>query len=204
MSTPSEATPSKPSPKVDGYLRKSPEWQAELQKLRAIILDAGLTEDVKWRTPCYTVDGGNVLFIGRFKDYCILSFLKGVLLKDAKKLLVQQTENMQGARVIKFTSLQEIEKLEPVLRAYVREAAEVERAGLKVPFKKITEHAVPEELAAKLAELPKLKAAFEALTPGRQRAYYLYVAGAKQAKTRAARVDKYIAHILNGKGIDDE
>jgi uncharacterized protein YdeI (YjbR/CyaY-like superfamily) len=194
----------KTNPKVDGYLRKSKEWQEELQKLRTIILDCQLTEEVKWRVPCYTFQGSNVLFIGRFKESCVLSFVKGALLKDAKGILIQQTENSQSVRVIRFTNVQQIAKLEPVLKAYINEAIEVEKAGLKVNFKKPSEFKIPEEFRAKLDEAPALKKAFAALTPGRQRAYLLHFSGAKQSKTRASRVEKWRQHILNGKGIDDE
>jgi uncharacterized protein YdeI (YjbR/CyaY-like superfamily) len=194
----------KTNPKVDGYLRKSKEWQEELQTLRTIILDSPLTEEVKWRVPCYTFEGSNVLFIGRFKKSCVLSFVKGVLLKDPKRILIQQTENSQSVRIIRFTDVQQIVKLEPVLKAYINEAIEAEKAGLKVKLKNTSEFKVPEEFQAKLEELPALKKAFSALTPGRQRAYLLYFSAAKQSKTREARVEKYIQQILNGKGIDDE
>jgi uncharacterized protein YdeI (YjbR/CyaY-like superfamily) len=194
----------KMNPKVDGYIRKSKQWQEELQKLRAIILDSPLTEEVKWRVPCYTFQGSNVLFIGRFKESCVLSFVKGVLLKDAKGILVQQTENSQSVRVIRFTTVQQIVELEPVLKTYISQAIEVERAGLKVKLKKITEFKIPEELQTKLDELPALKTAFKALTPGRQRAYILHFSAAKQSKTRESRVEKCIQQILNGKGLDDE
>jgi uncharacterized protein YdeI (YjbR/CyaY-like superfamily) len=192
------------NPKVDGYVRKSKQWQEELQKLRTIILDCGLTEEVKWRVPCYTLEGKNVLFIGRFKESCVLSFIKGVLLKDAKRILIQQTENSQSVRVIRFSTVRQIVELEPVLKAYINEAIEAEKAGLKVKLKKVSEFKMPEEFQTKLDEIPALKKAFTALTPGRQRAYLLYFSGAKQSKTRASRVEKWRQHILNGKGIDDE
>ena len=194
----------KTNPKVDGYIRKSKEWQEELQKLRTIIVDSGLTEEVKWRVPCYTFQGSNVVFIGRFKESCVLSFVKGALLKDARKILIQQTENSQSVRIIRFTTVQEIVKLEPVLKAYLREAIEVEKAGLKVKLKKTSEFKVPEEFQTKLDEVPALKEAFGALTPGRQRGYLLYFSGAKQSKTRALRVEKVMPKILKGKGLDDE
>src|SRR5205809_2055035 len=155
------------TPKVDGYIRKSNQWQEELQKLRTIILDCGLTEEVKWRVPCYTFQGSNVLFIGRFKESCVLSFVKGALLKDGKGILIQQTENSQSVRVIRFTNVQQITELEPVLKAYINEAIEVEKAGLKVKLKKISEFKIPEEFQTKLDEIPALKTAFGALTPGR-------------------------------------
>ena len=194
----------KTNPKVDGYIRKSKQWQEELQKLRTILLDCQLTEEVKWRVPCYTFQGRNVAFIGRFKESCVLSFIKGALLKDARRILIQQTENSQSVRIIRFTTVEQIVKLEPVLKAYVHEAIAVEKAGLKVTLKKVSEFKIPEEFQAKLDELPALKKAFGALTPGRQRGYLLHFAGAKQSKTRAARVEKWMPHILNGKGIDDE
>ena len=192
------------NPKVDGYLRKSKQWQEELQALRAIILSSPLTEEVKWRVPCYTFQGSNVLFIGRFKESCVISFVKGALLKDPKKVLIQQTENSQSVRVIRFTSVQQIVDMESTLKAYVHEAIEAEKAGLKVNFKKTSEFLIPEEFQEKLDGLPALKTAFAALTPGRQRAYLLYFAAAKQSKTRASRVEKWRQHILKGKGLDDD
>jgi uncharacterized protein YdeI (YjbR/CyaY-like superfamily) len=192
------------NPKVDGYVRKSKQWQEELQKLRAIILDCHLIEEVKWRVPCYTLQGKNVLFIGRFKESCVLSFIKGVLLRDAKGILVQQTENSQSVRVIRFTNLQQIIEMEPILKAYIHEAIEAEKAGLKVKLKKVSEFKIPQEFQAKLAEIPALRTAFRALTPGRQRAYLLYFSAAKQSKTRASRVEKCMPRILRGKGIDGE
>jgi len=191
------------NPKVNGYLRKSKQWQEELQKLRTIILDCQLTEEVKWRVPCYTFQGHNVLFIGRFKESCVLSFVKGALLKDARAILIQQTENSQSVRIIRFTNVQQIVKLEPVLKAYINEAIDVEKAGLKVKLKKISDFKIPEEFQTKLDEVPALKKAFAALTPGRQRAYILYFSAAKQSKTRASRVEKCVQQILNGKGMDD-
>src|SRR5207248_937708 len=184
-------------PKVDGYLRRSKQWQAELQKLRRIILDCGLTEEVKWRVPCYTFRGRNVAFIGRLKESCVLSFVKGALLKDAKSILIQQTKNTQSVRIIRFTDVQQIVDMEPVLKAYLREAVEVEKAGLKVNFKNTSQFDLPEEFRTKLDELPALKTAFAELTPGRQRAYLLYFSGAKQPKTRASRVEKCLSQILD-------
>ena len=192
------------NPKVDGYLRKSKQWQEELAKLRTIVLDCQLTEEVKWRVPCYTFQKKVVLFIGRFKDSCVLSFAKGALLKDARRLLIQQTENSQSVRIVRFTSVEQIVKLESVLKTYIEEAVEVEKAGLKVAFKKTSEFKISEEFQAKLDELPELKKAFAALTPGRQRGYLLYFSAAKQSKTRTARVEKCIQQILDGKGLDDE
>ncbi len=192
------------NPQVDGYIRKTKQWQEELKALRAIILDTGLTEEVKWRVPCYTFEGKNVVFLGRFKESCVLSFVKGALLKDAKGILIQQTENSQSVRVVRFSNAQQIEKLKSTLTSYLQEAVGVERAGLKVNFKTVSDFAVPEELQSKFDEVPALKAAFAALTPGRQRAYLLHFAGAKQSKTRASRVEKCVERILAGKGIDDE
>jgi len=192
------------NPKVDRYLEKSDKWQDELEKLRTILLDCGLTEEFKWGCPCYAFQKSNIVLIHVFKEYCALLFFKGALLNDAKGILVQQTENVQAARQVRFTSVREIVKLEPILKTYIYEAIEVEKAGLKVSFKKTTEFKMPEEFQKKLAKRPKLKTAFEALTPGRQRAYLLYFSSAKQSKTRESRVEKFIPQILNGKGLDDE
>ncbi len=191
-------------PPVDGYIRKSSQWQEELQKLRSIILDRGLTEEVKWRVPCYTLEGKMVLFMGRFKESCVLSFAKGALLKDPTRILIQQTENSQSVRIIRFTSVKQIVEMEPVLKAYIDEAVEAEKAGLKVKLKTTSEFKVPEEFQTRLKESPGLKKAFAALTLGRQRAYLLHFSGAKQSTTRAARVEKWMPQILRGKGIDDE
>lgn len=200
------------NPRVDFFFLKAKKWQEELEKLRIIVLHCGLTEELKWGVPCYTIPSAetgakskssNVVLIHAFKDYCALLFFKGALLKDAKKLLIQQTEHVQAARQLRFTALREIEKLEPVIKAYIHEAVEVEKAGLKVPLKKTTEFAVPEEFQKKLDKSAALKKAFKALTPGRQRAYLLYFSQAKQAKTREARIEKYIPQIMNGLGLDD-
>ena len=194
----------KPNPQVDGYLRKNKQWQEPLGALRALLLDTELTEEVKWRVPCYTLGGKNVIFIAAFKTNCVLSFVKGVLLKDPKRLLIQQTENSQSVRIIRFAGAEQVVELKAVLKAYIKEAIEVEEAGLKVALKKVSEFAVPEEFQARLDEAPALKKAFAALTPGRQRGYLLHFAGAKQSKTRAARVEKWRGHILEGKGMEDE
>jgi len=194
---------STPSPKVDGYLRKNKTWQKELQALRTILLDCQLTEDVKWRAPCYTFENSNIAIMGSFKDGCALSFFKGALLKDPKGILITPGENTQSARGIRFTNVQQILEMKPILKAYINEAIEVEKAGLKVTFKSIAEHAVPEELQKKLDEIPALNAAFRALTPGRQRAYILHISAAKQPGTRERRVDKCMRRILEGKGLDD-
>ncbi len=191
------------SPKVDGYIRKNKRWQAELQKLRTIILDSPLAEEVKWRVPCYTFAGKNVVFLGALNETCVITFVKGALLKDAKRILIQQTKNSQSVRVIRFSNEKEIAKLQTVLKAYINEAVEVERAGLKVVFKKTAEFDFPEEFQKRLDESPALKAAFESLTPGRQRGYLLHFSSAKQSKTRASRVEKCEPQILNGKGLDD-
>lgn len=193
----------KMNPKVDGYLRKSRQWQKELQELRRIILDCPLIEEVKWRVPCYTLQNRNIVLLGRFKECCVLSFVKGALLKDANGILVKPGENTQSARVIRFTCVQAIVEMEPVLKAYIDEAIEVEKSGLKVTFKKAAEFTRPAEFQNKMDELPDLKAAFDALTPGRQRAYILYFSGAKQSKTRESRVERCVQQILNGKGLDD-
>lgn len=174
-----------------------------MTELRAIALDSGLTEELKWYQPCYTFNGNNVAIISAFKEYCVLSFFKGALLKDPNGILVRPTENMQAARQIRFTSKEEIEKLAPVARAYLLEAAEVERAGLKVNFKKIEEFPIPAEFQRRLDEDPGLKAAFQSLTPGRQRAYLLHFSAAKQAITREARIDKCVPQIMEGKGLND-
>jgi uncharacterized protein YdeI (YjbR/CyaY-like superfamily) len=193
----------KMNPGVDGYVRKIKRWQDVLQKLRTIILDCGLSEEVKWRTPCYTSEGRNIVLAGRFKDFCSLNFVKGALLKDAHHILLRIGENTQAGRWIKFTNVQQVVKMEPVLKDYIHEAVAVEKSGLKVKMKKVSEYPVPEEFRNKLREMPALKAAFKALTPGRQRGYLLYFAAAKQSKTREARVEKYLPKILDGKGMDD-
>ncbi len=190
------------NPKVDGYLRKSGKWREELRKLRAIVLDCDLTEEMKWRAPCYTLNNHNILFIGRLKECCVLSFVKGALLKDAARILVRPGERTRVVRVIRFTNLQQIIELEPTLKAYIQEAIEVEKSGLKPDIKKNPEP-IPQELQNKFEEIPRLKAAFAALTPGRRRAYILYFSRAKQSKTREARVEKCRQQILEGKGLDD-
>ena len=196
-------TKSGKNPKVDAFLSEADKWQKEFKKLRTIILDCGLAEELKWGKPCYSFQENNIVLIHGFKEYCALLFMKGALLKDARGILIQQTENVQAARQIRFTNVREIAGMEPVLKAYIHEAIEVEKAGLKVDYKKNTELVFPEEFQNKLAENPALKAAFEALTPGRQRGYHLYFSAAKQSKTRASRVEKYLPQILKGKGLDD-
>jgi uncharacterized protein YdeI (YjbR/CyaY-like superfamily) len=191
------------NPKVDAFLKRQNTWRAELTKLRAILLGTGLTEELKWGHPCYALDGKNIALIHGFNEYCAILFHKGALLKDPKGVLIQQTKNVQSARQIRFTSLKDVTKLAKTVKDYVREAIEIERAGLKVEMKKTEDFEVPEELAAKLAANAKLKKAFAALTPGRQRGYLFHFSQAKQSKTRAARVEKHIPRILKGLGLDD-
>src|SRR5258706_522964 len=176
------------NPKVDWYFIKNKRWQAEIETLRAIVLDCGLNEELKWGCPCYTLKGSNIVLIHVFKEYCAFLFFKGALLKDANGILVQQTEHVQAARQIRFTSIQEIVKRKRILKAYIKEAIEVENSGLKVPFRKTKEFNIPEEFQNKLDETPSLKKAFKALTPGRQRGYLLYFSSAKQSKTRESRI----------------
>jgi uncharacterized protein YdeI (YjbR/CyaY-like superfamily) len=178
-------------------------WEKELKQLRFILLDCGLTEEVKWSIPCYTFQKKNILLLSAFKDYCALSFFKGALLKDPENILVQQTENVQSTRQIRFTEVQKVFALEPVLKSYILEAIEIEKSGEKVPMKKTSDFSVPEELQIQLDCNASLKKAFETLTPGRQKGYLLYFSGAKHSKTRASRVEKYIPRILEGKGFHD-
>ncbi len=196
-------TTSRMNPKVDKYLSNATKWQEEMEKLRMIILDCELTEELKWGVPCYTFQNSNLVIIHAFKEYCAILFVKGALLNDANGILIQQTENVQAGRQVRFTNVQGIVEIEPILKTYIYEAVEVEKAGLKVNFKKTSEFTIPEEFQNKLDEFPALKTAFEALTPGRQRAYLFYFSTAKQSKTRESRVEKYIPQILNGKGLDD-
>jgi uncharacterized protein YdeI (YjbR/CyaY-like superfamily) len=188
---------------VDEYLNNARKWQEEFGKLRRIILDCQLTEEFKWGNPCYTFQNGNVVLIHGFKEYCALLFFKGALLQDPNGILIRQTKNVQAGRQIRFTGVREIQEMEPILKAYIYEAMEVEKAGLEVNFKKNTEYIIPEEFQNKLNEIPVLKTAFEALTPGRQRAYLLYFSEPKQSKTRESRVEKCMPQILNGKGLND-
>lgn len=192
------------NPKVDEFINNAKSWQEEYVKLRSIILDCELTEEFKWMHPCYTLNNKNIVLIHGFSEYVALLFHKGALLKDPEGILVQQTENVQAARQIRFTNLQEIVEKEAVLKAYIHEAIAVEEAGLEVELKKNEEYSVPEELQQKFAGNPAFKKAFEALTPGRQRAYLLHFSQAKQAKTREARIEKYLPHILEGKGLNDK
>jgi uncharacterized protein YdeI (YjbR/CyaY-like superfamily) len=193
----------KMNPRVSAYISKLKKWQEEFKKLRTILLDCQLTEELKWGKPCYTFQGSNLVIIIGFKESCALLFCKGALLKDANGILIRPTENTQAARQLRFTNVRQIVELEPVLKAYIHEAIDAEKAGLKVIFKKNTELVFPVEFQKKLDELPALKTAFYALTPGRRRAYNLYFSGAKQSKTRESRVEKCMRQILNGQGLND-
>ena len=196
-------TKSEMNPKVDFYFDKAKKWQAEIEKMRDMALDCSLTEELKWGVPCYTIGKSNIVLIHTFKDYCAFLFFKGALMKDVKGLLVQQTENVQAARQLRFSSMQDLIELESVIKAYILEAIDIEKSGLKVEMKKPTEFKVAEEFQSKLDVMPALKTAFEALSPGRQRGYLLHFSAPKQSKTREARVEKYIPQILSGKGLDD-
>ncbi len=196
-------TNSRMNPKVDEFLSKAQKWKEEYGELRNIVLDCELTEEFKWMHPCYTFKKKNIVLIHGFKEYCALLFHKGALLQDAHRILIQQTENVQAARQIRFTNVQEIVEMETILKDYIYEAIEVEKAGLEVNFKKTIEFIIPEEFQNKLDETPALKTAFEALTPGRQRAYILYFSEPKQSKTRESRVEKCMQQILDGKGLND-
>ncbi|MFD0051951.1 YdeI family protein [Actinomycetes bacterium NPDC127524] len=189
------------NPQVDEFFSKAKKWKAEYEAMRKIVLDCGLSEDYKWKHPCYTYGGKNIVLIHGFKEYCALLFHKGSLLQDAHGILVQQTENVQGARQIRFSDVQEIVKMEIILKHYIRDAIEVEKAGLEVDKKNI--EIIPDELKNAFSEIPALKTAFEQLTPGRQRAYILYFSNPKQTKTRQSRIQKNIQQILDGKGLND-
>jgi uncharacterized protein YdeI (YjbR/CyaY-like superfamily) len=191
------------NPKVDFYFSKARKWQEEIEQLRLIVLDCGLTEELKWGCPCYTFQKSNIVLIHVFKEYCALLFFKGALLNDTNGILIQQTENVQAARQIRFTNILEIVEMKAILKAYIFEAIEVEKSGLEVNFKKTSEFTIPGEFQNKLDAIPALKTAFEALTPGRQRAYMLHFSAPKQSKTRESRVEKYMPQILNGKGLND-
>jgi len=191
------------NPKVDFYFSEAEKWRDELAKLRTIVLDSPLTEELKWGVPCYTFQKSNIVLIHVFKEYCALLFVKGALLKDTYGVLIQQTENVQAARQVRFTNIQEIVELEPTLKAYINEAIQVEVSGLKVNYKKAEEFSIPDEFLSKLEDNPDLETAFYALTPGRQRAYLLYFSAPKQSKTREARVEKFLLQILSGKGLND-
>lgn len=191
------------NPKVDWFFNKDTKWQAAFAKLREIALDSGLEEELKWGHPCYTLKGKNVFLMHGFNDHCALLFHKGALLKDDHGLLIQQTENVQSARQIRFTSAKQISKLAPVLRSYIQQAISVEQSGVKVPLKKTAEFDMPDEFKRALREMPGLKKAFNALTPGRQRGYLLHFSSAKQSATRTARIEKNVERMLAGKGLDD-
>jgi uncharacterized protein YdeI (YjbR/CyaY-like superfamily) len=191
------------NPKVDFFFSKAQKWQEGFQKLRMIVLDCQLTEELKWGCPCYTFRKKNIVLIHGFKEYFAILFVKGALLNDANGILIQQTENVQAARQVRFTNVREIVKMETILKAYIREAIEVEKVGLKVNFKKTSEFKIPEEFQNELERIPALKTAFDALTPGRQRAYIFYFSQPKQSKTRESRVEKCVQRILNQRGLDD-
>lgn len=191
------------NPRVEFYFSKARNWQKELEKLRMVILECGLEEDLKWGVPCYTFRKSNIVLIHVFKDYCAMLFFKGALLNDTEGILVQQTENVQSARQVRFTSVSQIGRMGPILKAYIYEAIEVEKAGLKVSLKKTAEYAIPEEFQKKLNKIPALKKAFKALTPGKQRGYLLHFSQPKQSKTREARIEKHMPRILEGKGLND-
>lgn len=191
------------NPKVDEFLNRAGKWQKEFETLRKIILACGLEEEFKWGNPCYTFEGNNIVLVHGFKDYCAVLFFKGALLKNPKGILIRQSENVQATRQVRFTNVQEITRLQKTLKDYIYESIEVEKAGLKVPLKKSSEYPVAEEFQKKLDKNPSLKKAFDALTPGRQRAYLLYFSAAKQSKTREERVKKCMKLILDGKGLDD-
>ena len=189
--------------KVDWFFDKKTKWQQAYQELRELALSFDLTEELKWGCPCYTIGKSNIFLIHGFKDYCALLFMQGALLKDTKNILIQQTENVQSARQIRFANVEEILKNKSTIKSYIKEAIQLDKAGLKVELKKTTEFKMPDEFQSALKEMLELKTAFEALTPGRQRGYLLYFSSAKQSKTRNERVEKYIPKILDGKGLDD-
>ena len=191
------------NPKVDFFFNKAKKWQKEFEQLRNIILDCGLDEALKWGQACYTFEGRNIVLMHGFKEYCALLFFKGALLNDANSILIQQTENVQAARQVRFTNVKEIVKMEKILKAYIYEAIEAEKAGLNVKYKKTSEFSIPEEFKNKLDKIPALNTAFKSLTPGRQRAYIFYFSQPKQSKTRESRVEKSMKQILSGKGLND-
>lgn len=191
------------NPKVNWFFDKASKWQDAYSELRELILETELNEELKWGCPCYTIDKDNVVLIHGFKDYCALLFMQGALLKDTKKILVQQTENVQSARQLRFKNFDEVIKNKTTIKAYIKEAITISKSGLKVELKKTTEYKIPEEFQTALNDMPELKTAFQSLTPGRQRGYLLFFSAPKQAKTREIRIEKYIPKILEGKGIDD-
>lgn len=192
------------NPEVDWFFTKASKWQEEYPELRKLILDCGLTEELKWGCPCYTIEKNNIVLIHGFKDYCALLFMQGALISDTKGILIQQTENVQSARQMRFTNIQEILKNKSTIKAYIKEAIRIGKAGLKVPLKKTTEYKIPVEFQTVLDDMPELKTAFQSLTPGRQRGYLLYFSAPKQSKTREARIEKYLQQILDGKGLNDK
>jgi uncharacterized protein YdeI (YjbR/CyaY-like superfamily) len=198
-----KSTADRPLQKTKLPVVKAGKWQKEFEELRTIVLECGLTEELKWGCSCFTLEERNIVLIHGFKEYCALLFFKGALIKDTNSLLIRQTENVQASRQIRFTHIRQIIKMKAVLKAYILEAIKVEKAGLKVKYKKISEYKIPEEFQKKLNELPALKTAFDALTPGRQRAYLLYFSSPKQSKTRESRIEKYMRQILKGKGLND-
>jgi uncharacterized protein YdeI (YjbR/CyaY-like superfamily) len=191
------------NPKVDWFFEKKTKWQEEYERLRMIVLDCGLTEELKWSCPCYVFENNNIVLIHGFKEYCALLFHKGALLRDPKNILIQQTENVQAARQIRFTHADQIVDMESILKSYIKEAIKIEKAGVKVQMKKTSEFKMPDEFKNIVQATPALKKAFSALTPGRQRGYLLYFSSAKQSKTREARIEKYMPQILKGKGLED-
>ena len=191
------------NPELDFFYNKDGKWQDAYKQLRMIVLDCGLSEELKWGKPCYTYKHTNIVLIHGFKEFCALLFHKGALLKDTNGILVQQTENVQAARQIRFTNVEEIAGMEATLKAYIFEAIEVEKSGLKIDFKKTKEYKVPKEFEDILKEIPELKTAFESLTPGRQRGYLLHFSQPKQSTTRISRIEKCMEQILHGKGLND-
>jgi uncharacterized protein YdeI (YjbR/CyaY-like superfamily) len=191
------------NPKVDFFFNKDSKWKEAFEKLRMIVLDCGLTEELKWGVPCYTFQKKNIVLIHGFKDYCALLFFKGALLHDDEGILIQQTRNVQSARQVRFTNAREIARMKYIIKAYIHEAIEVEEAGLKVNLKKTKQFILAEEFQKKLDKSPALKKAFAELTPGRQRGYLLYFSSPKQSKTRQSRVEKSMQQILKGKGLND-
>lgn len=191
------------NPKANWFFSKKTKWQEEYSELRMLILDCGLTEELKWGCPCYTFKDSNIVLIHGFKDYCAMLFMQGALLKDPKKILIQQTKNVQSARQIRFKNTNEVLKSKSFIKAYIKEAVKIEKSGLKVELKNTTEYEMPAEFKTVLEDMPDLKKAFQTLSPGRQRGYLLYFSSAKQSKTRETRIEKYIHQILSGKGLDD-
>lgn len=193
----------KPNPTVDFFFTKAKKWRAEFEALRELALDSGLTEELKWGCPCYTLGKANIILIHGFKEYCALLFMKGALLKDEKGILVQQTKNVQAARQLRWTSITEITKMKTTIKAYIKEAIAIEKAGEKIVFKPVAAYTMPEEFQQALDDMPELKTAFNQLTPGRQRGYLLHFSSPKQSQTRVSRIGKCVPAILKGKGLTD-